>query len=469
VGPLKSMIILAIETSCDETAAAILKCSGKLKNPRFEILSNVVASQVKIHSQWGGVVPSLAKREHQKNLIPILIRTLKKASLLNSKSEARNSRPAFGGARFAREARRARLVPMDIGTAKFKILNSILKREPELLEKLLKFLREHQEPKIDVIAVTQGPGLEPALWVGINFAKALAIVWDKPLIAINHMEGHIASVLLKQNRGSTKHEARKIISNFEFPAVSLLASGGHTQLILINPPAGGWGEYKIIGETLDDAAGEAFDKVARMLGLGYPGGPAIATEAAKSKIRNPKHETNSKFNPPTGGQNSKFALPRPMLNSKDFNFSFSGLKTAVLYKIRDLPKEVRPQGGAKRRDEVEPQINEIRSLIAREFQQAVIDVLIKKTLRAAKEFKVKTIILGGGVAANKELRRQLKKAVSRENVKINDRKYLLKLLLPHIKFTGDNAAMIALAAYFHVKKKEFANWQTLRAQGNLRL
>ena len=213
------MIILAIETSCDETAAAILKCSGKLKNPRFEILSNVVASQVKIHSQWGGVVPSLAKREHQKNLIPILIRTLKKASLLNSKSEARNSRPAFGGARFAREARRARLVPMDIGTAKFKILNSILKREPELLEKLLKFLREHQEPKIDVIAVTQGPGLEPALWVGINFAKALAIVWDKPLIAINHMEGHFFSAFLKKDFPPRQRRGGNFvlrISNFGF-------------------------------------------------------------------------------------------------------------------------------------------------------------------------------------------------------------------------------------------------------------
>ncbi|MEK9209302.1 MAG: tRNA (adenosine(37)-N6)-threonylcarbamoyltransferase complex transferase subunit TsaD, partial [Patescibacteria group bacterium] len=326
------MIILAIETSCDETAISVLKANGGCKKLRFEILSNVVASQIKIHSQWGGVVPSLAKREHQANLIPVLEKTLKKSSLLISNFQFPISK--------------------QIQNSKFKILNSILKREPELLRKFLRFLEEHQKPKIDLIAVTQGPGLEPALWTGINFAKALAIEWNKPLIAINHMEGHFFSVFLKKS-----FEFRA--SDFEFPAVVLLASGGHTQLVLMKD----FGDYKIIGETLDDAAGEAFDKVARMLGLGYPGGPAIAAEAAKF--------------PASGGKipSGKIQFPRPLLHSKDFNFSFSGLKTAVLYKIKEIQKEI----GSR----IAP-AGEIRSLIAYEFQQAVIDVLLKKTIKAAK-------------------------------------------------------------------------------------
>jgi len=356
------MKILAIETSCDETAVSILEIKRSVRHPVFNILSNIVASQVKIHAPWGGVVPNLAKREHQKNLPIIFKKVLKEAKLSANK------------------------------------------------------------PKVDLIAVTSGPGLEPALWVGINFAQELAKKYNKPLMAINHLEGHIISVLLAKQK--------KIL----FPALALVVSGGHTELVLINPPAGGGWKYKVIGQTLDDAAGEAFDKVARLLGLGYPGGPVIAKEAAKFS-----------------GNEKKITLPRPMINSKDYNFSFSGLKTAVLYKIRDL-REMTPN---------------LKIEMAAEFQQTVIDVLIKKTMRAAKEYKAKTIILGGGVAANKELREQLSQKIAN----ISGSKYLLNLLMPEMKFTGDNAAMIALAAYFRFLKNKKSRFfgGILKANSNLKL
>ncbi|MBI4692314.1 MAG: tRNA (adenosine(37)-N6)-threonylcarbamoyltransferase complex transferase subunit TsaD [Candidatus Terrybacteria bacterium] len=357
------MIILAIETSCDETAIAVLE----IKRGKFRILSNVVASQVKIHAHWGGVVPNLAKREHQRNLPIVLKKALKK-----------------------------------IPNSKFLI------------------------PKIDLIAVTIGPGLEPALWTGINFARDLSKVWGKPIIGINHMEGHILSVFLNRKEF--------LIFNFQparpsggFPILALLVSGGHTELVLMRK----WLDYKIIGQTLDDAAGEAFDKVAKMLGLPYPGGPQVAKFADS-------HQSSV--------VSSQIKLPRPMINSKNYDFSFSGLKTAVLYKI----KELRIMN------------KELRIAICAEFQQAVIDVLISKTIRAAKEYKVKTIILGGGVAANNELRKQLSCQLSAVSRKLN-------FLLPAKNFTGDNAAMIAVAAYFRAKKKQFSKSDNLKADGNLKL
>ena len=416
------MKILAIETSCDETAVGVLEIKGGVKHPVFNILSNIVASQVKIHAKWGGVVPNLAKREHQANLIPILKQTLKESNLLISNSQFPISK-LFGKLRMPSKAEGQNL------NSKFEILNSILKQEPELLKRLMPFLKKYQAPKIDLIAVTNGPGLEPCLWTGINFAEDLAQKWNKPLIGINHLEGHIASVLLKQNRGISK--SKFLIPKIEFPAIALLVSGGHTELVLMEK----WLKYKVIGKTLDDAAGEAFDKVARLLGLGYPGGPAIAAEAAKFKIKNLK---------------LKISLPRPMINSKDYNFSFSGLKTAVLYKLKEL--------GA-----LTP---EIKMKMAHEFQQAVIDVLLKKTIAAAKEYKAKTIILGGGVAANKELRRQMEKSVAN----LCSSRYLPQLLMPEMEFTGDNGAMIALAAYFRWRKnKKPAKSQALKANGNLKL
>lgn len=357
------MIILAIETSCDETAIAILK-TPRLRSGRFEILSNVVSSQIKIHAKWGGVVPHLAKREHIKNL-PLVLR---------------------------------------------------------------KALREAKVSSINVIAVTAGPGLEPALWTGINFAKELAEKWKKTLIAINHMEAHIFSVFLKEK--SSKFQ----VPSFKFPAVALLVSGGHTELVLMRKML----DYKIIGQTLDDAAGEAFDKTAKMLGLPYPGGPIVA-KLAEEKVVAP------------------FTLPRPMINSKNYDFSFSGLKTAVLYKLKELGF-----------DNLKPHARLItRKQIAYEFQQAVIDVLVSKTLRTAKEYQVKTIILGGGVAANQELRKQLGEAIKKQ---IPNTKYLI----PDTAFTGDNAAMIALAAYFRAKEKKILDKlgtspENLKADGNLKL
>jgi N6-L-threonylcarbamoyladenine synthase len=352
------MIILAIETSCDETAIAVLK-NGK-------ILSNIVSSQVKIHAEWGGVVPSLAKREHLKNLPIVLKKALMEAKL----------------------------------DTEYKILNTI-----------------------DAIAVTTGPGLEPALWTGINFAQELAKKWKKPIVAINHMEGHIFSVFLKQKPEIT------------FPALALLVSGGHTELVFMKKLL----NYKIIGSTLDDAAGEAFDKTAKMLGLPYPGGPEISRMASKFK----REIQSAKF---------EIKLPRPMINSKNYDFSFSGLKTAVLYLLRDMEKKV-PNAGDRLK---------LRPFICKEFQQAVIDVLISKTVRAAKEFKAKTIILAGGVAANEELRRQLGETVKKNIPRC-------ALLVPRYEFTGDNAAMIALAASFRAQKKQFTNPDDLKADGNLKL
>ncbi len=355
------MIILAIETSCDETAISIISANGGFRNPKFKILSNIVASQIKIHSKWGGVVPHLAKREHERNLPTVLKRALKKAGF--------------------------------------------------------------QIPKIDLNAVTVGPGLEPALWMGINFAKELAKKWEKALIGINHMEGHILSFLLPQK---TEISNFKFLISKLFPAIALLVSGGHTELVLMKD----WLKYKIIGQTRDDAAGEAFDKAAKMLGLSYPGGPVVA------KLANSYQPSPA---------DNRIKLPRPMLNSKDYDFSFSGLKTAMLYLLKDLKKKgLAVDNGL------------LKTQLCAEFQQAVIDTLIAKTIRAVKEFKIKTVILGGGVAANKELRKQF-------------RRHKLNFFIPTKNFCTDNAAMIACAAYFRAFKKEFAVPSKLKANGNLKL
>ena len=402
------MKILAIETSCDETSIAIIEGGGGTKNPFFEILSNVVLSQIKIHKKWGGVVPNLARREHQKNLITILEKSLKKAGLYNSKLKTQ-----------------------------FKIKNKeeikrILNREPELLEQFLKFIPAIKPPKIDAIAVTIGPGLEPALWVGINFAKALALVWDKPIVAVNHMEGHIIASLLAKQRV------------VEFPAIALLVSGGHTELVLIKK----WGAYKIIGQTRDDAAGECFDKTARMLELPYPGGPQIAKQAENFR----KYPLTFRMGGWTRREMEKEAfnikLPRPMMDSKDYDFSFSGLKTATLYMLQDM----------KERHE---NIGDFMPMICNEIQQSIIDVLVAKTIKAVNQHNAKSIILGGGVAANKELRAQIKKAVKELTSTI--------LHLPPTKLTTDNAAMIGAAGYLHAVNKDFAKLEKLQAKGNLGL
>ena len=353
-----SLAILAIETSCDETAISVLRSSSDT----LEILSNEVSSQVKLHAKWGGVVPNLAAREHVKNITPIFELALKNAGV--------------------------------------------------------------SMKNIDVIAVTEGPGLIPALMVGNNFAKTLAYIYEKPLLGIHHIEGHIYANFVSADK------------KIKFPILCLVVSGGHTQLVLMKKHL----QYEIIGQTLDDAVGEAFDKVARILNIGYPGGPSVAQWATKFKI------SNLKF---------KIKLPRPMLNKQGFNFSFSGLKTAVLYETKKHPELLEDKGYI--------------SAVCHEFQQATIDVLISKTLKAAEKFKPKTIMLAGGVSANKELREQMGKAITKF---IPDTLYII----PDTSLTGDNAAMIASAAAFRwqkmseaQKKKTLSGWKTLQPDANLKL
>ncbi len=365
------MIILAIETSCDETAVAIVKFNRN----KAEVLSNIVSSQIKAHSKYGGVVPSLASRMHLKNMVPVLKKALKKAKI--------------------------------------------------------------NKNKIDYIAVTNGPGLIPALMIGVNAAKSLSYALNKPLIGIHHIEGHIYANWLtpkKLQATSYKLQAGKLWKP-EFPIICLTVSGGHTQIILMKKDL----NYKIIGETMDDAAGEAFDKIAKLLGFGYPGGPLIEKMAKK-------------------GDRNKFKFTRPMINSKNYNFSFSGLKTAVLYEVRncDCKNEALPRSYGDYDDQY-------KSDISVSFQQAVIDVLISKTIKAAKQYKAKNIILGGGVSANKELQRQLNKRIIKELPGV-------AFHFPNSNLSTDNALMIAVAAYYRIKNnKGIGNWKSIKADANLKL
>jgi len=389
-----NLTILAVDTSCDDTCIAILE----IRSLKLEILSNIVSSQVKLHARYGGVYPTLAKREHQKNLVPILKTALKETNLLK------------------KEEKRIR-----IGK-----LKEVLKKENYLFKKLTVFLNQYQKPKIDLITVTIGPGLEPCLWVGVNFAKALSYFWNLPIILINHIEAHLLANWLPPIR----FDPQLPIANHQllFPAVCLVVSGGHTQLILMKD----FGKYKILGETRDDAAGECLDKVARILGLGYPGGPVIEEEAAQLPITN---------------YQLPIELPRPMINQKNFDFSFSGLKTAVLYDFKNRLLRVR-------------QSRKYIRAMAAEVQQAIVDVLINKTFRAAKEFNTKTIIIGGGVAANEKLRKQFK---------VQSLKSKVNFLVPPKEFCTDNAAMVGITAFFHYLKGEGRDWQKILVNANLRI
>ncbi|MBI2462717.1 MAG: tRNA (adenosine(37)-N6)-threonylcarbamoyltransferase complex transferase subunit TsaD [Candidatus Spechtbacteria bacterium] len=375
-------IILAIETSCDETGIAVVQGSGRTK-PVIKVLADVIASQIAIHKKYGGVVPHLAAREHQRNLIPALHKALREAKLLNSKIKTQNAKLQFK----IRNVRAA---------------EAILAREPELAKKFLSTIVSEPIPQIDYIAVTKGPGLSPALWTGINFAKALALLWHKPLLGIDHMEGHLSANFINEISGISNFQFP--ISKTSFPILCLTVSGGHTQLVL----ARDWAQFELLGETVDDAAGEAFDKVARMLELSYPGGPEISKLA---KNGNPK----------------AFPFPRPMLSMKNYLFSFSGLKTAVLYTLKKIEK-------------ITP---EIKQDIAASFQQAIVDVLVKKTISAAKEYNAKTIMLAGGVAANQELRNKLRQAIEQ-----NLPNTIYKI--PNTNLCTDNGAMIGAAAYIRL-------------------
>jgi N6-L-threonylcarbamoyladenine synthase len=387
------MKLLAIETSCDETAIAILKCEGDEQAARFTILGNVLLSQIEIHREFGGVFPAVAKREHAKNLVPILEAALEEAEMLHEDTQT-----------FAEG------LPERIA--------KLLEREPGLSEAFLSSLSEMEVPDIDAIAVTAGPGLEPALWVGVNFAKALSILWDKPLIAANHMEGHTLSALLTEDG-----ERTYTLKDVKMPLLALLISGGHTELVAANE----WREYELVGRTRDDAVGEAFDKVARMLGLPYPGGPEVSKLAERDR-------EDSRTNP--------YKLPRPMIDTNDCDFSFSGLKTAVLYLTKD-----------KELTELE------KEQLSRAFEDAASDVLYAKTSKALAQTGALTLAIGGGVSANAHIRRVFRERLPQDHPEVS-------LFIPSAFLTGDNAIMIAIAGFYSYLREEFADIETLAANGN---
>lgn len=413
------MIILAIETSCDETAISVVKFTrGKITT-----LSHLISSQAKLHAEWGGVVPMLAKREHMKNFTPLLVEALTQAKLLKpNKTKNETISPA----------------------AKNKI-QKILAREPELFAELIKVLNTTKIPKIDAIAVTSGPGLEPALWVGVNAAKALAIAWQKPLAPVNHMAGHIYAVLANAK------------NKIAFPAAALLVSGGHTELVQIKD----YLKHKIIGQTRDDAVGEAFDKVARLLDLPYPGGPEISRLADEFRAQHTslKHTYSPAgellCSPRQSAQGflevvDAIRLPRPMIHSGDLDFSFSGLKTAVLYLTKKLKEENNWN-------------DQIKMAIAHEFQVAAVEVLVYKTLKALEKTKAKTLIVGGGVVANTELRKVLTEKVTAKFPAVS-------LLLSDTKLATDNATMIAIAGYLSISaNQKLPPLSKIKAKGNLSL
>lgn len=388
------MKILAIETSCDETAICIMDANGSADTPTFTVLGNALLSQAHLHAAFGGVFPNLAKREHQQNLVPILMEALREADMLVPRTTPLTD---------------------EIETQ----IKHTLEREPELCTFFLEFIRTYDAPVLDCVAVTHGPGLEPALWVGINFAKVLAHVWSLPIVPVNHMEGHVLSAIFGEEKKSRYQEAS---IEEGFPAIALLVSGGHTELQLIK----GIGNYELIGHTRDDAAGEAFDKCARLMGSSYPGGPEISRLAA---------EARSMKLPPT------FALPRPMIDSHDLDFSFSGLKTAVR---RTIEKH-----GELSDDE--------RRALAREVEDAIVDVLVKKTLAAVETHRAASIIVGGGVSANAHLRAHLTATAQ------------VPVVFPPRELSTDNAIMIAMAGYSHALKEEYVDPKHLKAIGNLKL
>ena len=318
------MIVLGVESSCDETGLALYDTERGL-------LSHALHSQVAMHEEYGGVVPELASRDHVKRAIPLLEKILSDSGL------------------------------------------SLL--------------------AIDAIAYTQGPGLAGALLVGASIANGLALSLGKAVLGVHHLEGHLLSPMLSKNPP-------------EFPFVALLVSGGHTQLMRV----GGVGEYTLLGETLDDAAGEAFDKSAKLLGLGYPGGPAISRLA--------EH-----------GDPSVYALPRPMLHSKNFDFSFSGLKTAVLTLVKKHPGELNDNDKAN---------------IARSFVDAIVDVLVAKCQTALKDTKLKRLVIAGGVGANAQLREALNAAA---------RKKHFQVFYPELELCTDNGAMIAFDHRLPIERK----------------
>lgn len=388
------MNILAIETSCDETAFAIITVDESSNTPLFTEKASSLHSQAELHAEFGGVFPNLAKREHAKNFLPLLTQVLHNESVeIISFSEEMRAH--------ARQ---------------------ILEKYPEHTDALIEYAQNHKPSNIDYIAVTQGPGLTPALWVGITYARALSYLWNIRMVGVNHMEGHIVSVLAQHT------EAR-------LPALALLISGGHTQLIDVKE----WGQYSLLGETQDDALGEAYDKVARMMQIPYPGGPEISRRARLLREQ---------------GIASQFEFPRPMINTKDHAFSFSGLKTSVLYKIQSLEKEAIEHTGSPSLSE------EIKNHIALAFEDAITDVLIKKLSFALEKTHARSLIVGGGVIANQHLRTILTEFAHNHS---------LALYIPTHEHATDNAVMIGIAGYFTLKREEAHIAPDIQARGTMSL
>lgn len=338
------MIILGIETSCDETSSAVLD-EGIIK-------SNIVSSQI-IHQKYGGVVPELASRAHQRLIVPIVNESLVAANV--------------------------------------------------------------DKNNLDGIAVTYGPGLMGALLVGVSFAKALAYSLQIPIIGINHMEAHLYSNFISEKAPN-------------YPYLCLIVSGGHTQIVLVNEPL----KHELLGETLDDAAGEAYDKVAKMLGLGFPGGPLIDELAQKG---------NSEF----------INFPRSYLGEDNFNFSFSGIKTSVLYWLRDHNLQFT--------NNQSPITNHQLSDICASFQAAIIEVLVAKIFNAIKKYNIHDVAIAGGVSANSELRKQLITLSGKHNFKLH---------IPKLEYCTDNAAMVAMVGWMKLKQG-YKSDSNLSAVPNLQL
>lgn len=372
--------VLAIETSCDETGISIVHGQKTDTGFIFAVLGNALLSQAALHAEYGGVYPTLAKREHQKNL-PLLLENVLRVTLRTKEREG---------------------FPLGL--------------------------------QIDAIAVTEGPGLEPALWTGITFAQELAKKWNKPLFGVNHMEGHLISSLARRSVSEGGASTIFKLEHIKFPILGLLVSGGHTLFVQSDD----WFKYKILGETLDDAVGECFDKVARMLGLPYPGGPEISRLAQHARMNDLRDHS--------------FVLPRPMLKSDSCDTSFSGLKTAALYALRDM-------GGVEKLSDDE------KAAFAREFEDSVAEVFVSKTRRALRDSNAKTFVIGGGVAANTHMRKMLVEMIQNDFPEVEIR-------LPDLSITGDNAIMIAEAALAHFLTNDWRSDQPhteIRANGSLSL